>query len=107
MRKKFLLLIASSLFFLSCSINPEERSYEGKRAIVLVNHNGGVGILGGTVKSISRDEIILEDSPVGAMFLLNEKYSQVAKEFIDVKATLIIKRSEVIAIAIITSDNEK
>jgi len=105
MRKNFLPLLVASLFLFSCSINSEERSYKGKPAVVLVNATNGVQYIIGKLKSISRDEIILEEVAVSELFLLNERYLEIAR-FIktnnpNLKATVIIKKEYVVAIAIV------
>jgi len=102
--RKILPLIVASLFLFSCSINSEERSYKGKRAVVLVNAPNGVQYIIGKLKSISRDEIILEEVFVSDLFLLNERHLQIARLIKtynpNLKATVIIKKEYVVAIAI-------
>jgi len=76
MRKNFLPLLVASLFLFSCSINSEERSYKGKRAVVVtVDHEGRVSTISGKLKSISHDAIILAlEQNENIVAIINKSY---------------------------------
>jgi len=85
-------------------------SYNGKTAIVAVRgytEPTPVVFLLGKLKSISDDEIILEEVPAPQFFAFNLKYADLnqLRAVENIKTTVIIKKSEVVAIAIVPSDN--
>jgi len=124
MRAKILPLIVAFFFFFSSSTNAEElnyMSYKGKLVVVAVKgyvEPFKVAFFAGILKSISDDEIILENTKLLNLFMLNPKalegYSildkeskELIKNLLLADSTIIIKRSEVIAIAIPKLDDKK